>query len=55
LKLQIFDLGGRLVKQVDNINTLKRSIGIKYFTSGMYLYQLSGNGNVVTSGKIIKK
>lgn len=55
LRLMIFDLGGRLVKQVDNINTLKRNIDINDFTSGMYLYQLTGNGSALASGKIIKK
>ena len=55
LKLQIFDLSGRLVKQVDKINTLKRIIDINNLNSGMYLYQLSGNGSNVASGKIIKK
>ncbi len=55
LKLQILDLSGRLVKQVDKINTLKRNIDINDLNSGMYLYQLSGNGSDVTSGKIIKK
>ena len=55
LKLQIFDLSGRLVKQVDKIKTFKRNIDINNLNSGIYLYQLSGNGNDIGSGKIIKK
>ncbi len=55
LKLQIFDLSGRLVKQVDKIKTFKRNIDINNLNSGIYLYQLSGNGNDIASGKIIKK
>jgi hypothetical protein len=55
LRLMIFDLGGRLVKQVVKINTLKRNIDINDFTSGIYLYQLTGTGSALASGKIIKK
>ncbi|WP_296384368.1 LamG-like jellyroll fold domain-containing protein [Winogradskyella sp.] len=54
LKLRIFDLSGRLVKQVDKINIIKRNIDINDLNTGIYLYQIIKNGRDMASGKIIK-
>jgi PKD repeat protein len=51
--LQIYDLLGRSVYQMDNIRDGKYTINTKTFLSGLYYFTVTDNGRVVSGGKLI--
>ena len=53
MKLQIFDLLGKPVKTINNIN-IKEQINISTLNSGMYVYKLA-NTSMSLTGKIVKR
>lgn len=51
--LLIFDLTGRVVKQIDEITSQEIKISAEDLISGIYFYQVTQNGNVVSTGKMM--
>ncbi len=59
LNLKLFDLNGKVVKEIKNIKTndgkLKIVIDLASLAAGNYLYTIYNNSNIVNQGKLIKK
>lgn len=53
LVFTLYDMTGRIVKQVFIIATIT-TIGNEGLSAGIYLWQVSGNGNVIATGKAIQ-
>ena len=54
-KVQIYDLNGRIVKEVKSENTINE-IDISQLSSGIYIVRLANqNNSMISSRKIIKK
>ncbi len=53
MQLSIYDASGRIVRQVNNINTPTVTIDREGLTGGMYFYMLTAENQLLTNGKLI--
>jgi hypothetical protein len=53
IKLLLFDINGRIVKQLNNIQPGKTQINIEDIERGIYFYQLSDGDGIISKGKIV--
>lgn len=54
MKLQLIDNQGRTVKEINSIHSEETTIDIQELKGGVYIYQLLSNGQIITTGKLIK-
>lgn len=54
MKLRLIDNQGRMIKEINSINSRKTKIDIQELKGGVYVYQLLSNGQIITTGKLIK-
>jgi len=54
-RLQIINITGQIIKEIEDINSDEIIISGNRLKSGIYFYRLINDGNVIASGKIIKQ
>ena len=59
LNFNIYDLQGRLVRAIDNLDTigqnLSLTVDLSLLTTGYYVYIINHRGEQLTNGKLIKE
>lgn len=53
LELSVFDVSGKMVKQVESILGNQIELSREHLQSGIYIYQLSGDGELLNTGKVM--
>jgi hypothetical protein len=53
VSLTILDMTGRIVKQIDGITSRESTIPAEEFVNGVYFYEVTQNGNIVSTGKMM--
>jgi hypothetical protein len=49
----MYDKHGRMVRSLDNIQSRQFNVGLEDLSSGTYIYEIRGEGNIIGKGKLI--